>query len=724
MKRVLIALLTITMTSGVALFCPGTSGVGGAFAAETSGVANTSEFAAEEELPDNTEISEADEASGEADAAEETVTEEEIADTETPGVADTSEEEVSVDTETPGVAVTAAAAEEEVSGVTETSEGIIVELNSGAERNGEFTTVNKEFQTENGTLALIMNGLKDGNKDLLLAALAKYYDAESDKMVKVIDAALPDAEKWDAYDESVEAYDYGHCWAASASNMLWVSGWAGRFVNPDTGAKYSSEDEVFTTYNRSFSNAGAPVDRGIDWFFMGEFCPGGVGKSAFLKDENSPYGGVMKSFVSTLAQQQYKLTENVDDIAKLERIAGVGGSTAVFQASVGGLAAGEIANSEHSITVAGVIIDPGATAIGERYKGIAIIDSDNDGRPSEEALQIDNPIFEQKQADKAARPNSCTFYPLRLISDINGTPCWEIVGFDELGTEIIYSLDALELPSEDLIEECTESEGNCSVVDTVDLTLDDAITTDETEEISDYNRYIHFAEELKCTEFKAGLPINLNYFVTNRSGVILDEDYTGGKKLSVGWSVSRDSDGAVVAEGSHVFGDDLYSRTTMGAMIHLNKQGDGLAKWEAGDYTVSLILNSDRAIEESYYLNNIERSLQFTVTEAENSEEGESVTPAEEDEPEDTPEEETSEDTSEKEEPSDKPKDSEKTAEKEETSKESEKTTEKKETSEASKKARDETNTGDDSNASAWIVLMALAAGALGGIAVYRRKNK
>ena len=607
LRKLSIGLMTIIVSSVVGMASGGVFAPDVAYAAKTFGIENTSAVAAEEELPDETVISEADETSGATETTE--------AD-ETSGMAETSEvaatEEVPADTEISAASVTSeTAVVTDVPAATEGSGLIVVELNSGAERNGEFITVNEEFQTESASLALIMSGLKEGNKESLLNALAQYFDPDGEKGVKVVDAALADAEKWCDDDGDPTAYDANQCWAASASNMLWVSGWAQKFVNPATGANFASEDEVFSLFNTSFTDRGSEVSSGIDWFFMGEYYASDIGSHASLIDKQT--GGYMKSFVSTLAQHRYAMKEDDGYISQLERIDASSESPAVFQLSLGSIDEGTISSSIHSVTLAGVIIDPNTTSLENRYKGIAIVNSDDDAVPSAEAQQITDPTFEQKQADKAARPNSCTFYPLRHMYDANGTPCWEIVGYSEVATTVLYALNALELPSDDLISKYTETEGDCSLTDAVDLTLESAITTDETEPITDYWHYSIFADDYKCYEFESDEPVNLNYFAINRSQVIMDTEYKGEKDLSVSWKVTKDSDGTVVAEGTSVFEENLYSNSEAGAMIHLNQVEGGLAAWEAGSYTATISLNPDRAIKEAYYLNNVDQSVKFTI---------------------------------------------------------------------------------------------------------------
>ena len=51
----------------------------------------------------------------------------------------------------------------------------------------------------------------------------------------------------------------------------------------------------------------------------------------------------------------------------------------------------------------------------------------------------------------------------------------------------------------------------------------------------------------------------------------------------------------------------------MGYMIHLNQTDGVIQTWKPGSYTVYLDLNPDRAITESYYLNNTRSIFHFMI---------------------------------------------------------------------------------------------------------------
>ena len=48
-------------------------------------------------------------------------------------------------------------------------------------------------------------------------------------------------------------------------------------------------------------------------------------------------------------------------------------------------------------------------------------------------------------------------------------------------------------------------------------------------------------------------------------------------------------------------------------MINLNQDGNKVVSWDAGDYTVTLDLNTDRSVQEAYYLNNVPKEYHFKI---------------------------------------------------------------------------------------------------------------
>ena len=506
--------------------------------------------------------------------------------------------------------------------------------------NNEIIPIDVNFiSADNKKLRLTMTGLTNANTGSMLTALrTSFLDSGegSDTPIKVVDDSFIDAEKWDMKEEPQTEYFYGydtfHCWAAACANMLWLSGWADGITNPETGQPFSSEDDIFEYYNANFTDKGCNTDRAIDWFFMGEYFLSGDSHGAVLMDDTA--GGFKKTFVSSVAQTQYDLIENPSDIENLLRVAADDpADRSVFEVSVGSVGEDGLSGSQHAVTGIGLITDPDKSDIAEKYKAIILIDSDNDASPSDEerarrdaiiskfegtepfsdeSNAVSSELVQYKESRKEIRPNSYTVYKLRYSTDINGTPYWEIIGYVDNETDAIYDLDELPCPSEKVIAECTEDKGSADVNSEVDFTLDELFTTSDTE--STVDPFGIRATNAKKYEFDQGDPVNINYFLANRSNVILDGSYPGGNVVLVDWVVTRDSDGSTVALGTtgQVFNN--YKRNEAGAMLCLNKTDSGYEKWQPGAYTATVSFNKDGKFRESYYKNNFDKVVHFTVT--------------------------------------------------------------------------------------------------------------
>ena len=511
-------------------------------------------------------------------------------------------------------------------------------LNSKTSPSSKIMPIDAAFTSaDSKKLRLTMTGLTSANIDDMLDALEKKYldsGEGSDIPIKVEDASFIDAEKWDVREPKTDyffGYDTLQCWAASCANMLWLSGWTDGLVNPRTNQPFSSEDDIFEYYNVNFSDEGSNTDRGIDWFFMGEYYLSGFSNGAYKKFNST--GGLKPSFVSTVAQKQYDLIERPSDIECMLRVAATDpANRSVFEVTAGSLDAGELSSPLHAMTGIGLITDPGATNMAEKYKAIILIDSDNDASPSqadsdqrnelmsqlsntelfsEEYNDIIDQLIALKNPSKEARTNSYTVYKLRYSKDINGIPYWEIVGYVDNETYAIYDIDELPCPSEKIINECTEIKGSKNVNSEVDLTIDDLFTTSNKESVPD--PFTLPATKAKKNEFEQGDPVNINYFLVNRSNVPEAEDPSARKKVLVDWIVTRDSDGSTVASGSTNQEFFIPHGSETGAMLYLNKTASGYERWQPGAYTAKVSFNKDGKIPEAYYKNNLDKTVHFTV---------------------------------------------------------------------------------------------------------------
>ena len=501
-------------------------------------------------------------------------------------------------------AVLPACAAESATEVTE------VPLNSGANREADFLSVNETFATSAGPRNLILYGLREGQKEPVLSALEKYWDPEKPVLLKLTDDAFPDAEKYDS--DELRDIDSGLCWASSVSNMLWISGWAKEIVNPRSGEPFASEDDLFDYYFSKFTNDGLEyINSGIDWFFTGSFYELTYSHAATLL-EDDPGDGLRRDTVSALIQERIDLIRDPRRIESMLHCDWTGEEPSVFEGSIGSLLEGELLNSEHAVTVLGVITDPSADTVKTRFKAILIADSDDDAVP-EDAGSEDRPEDAFLLAARKARPNALRVYPLRYAEDVNHTPYWQVVGYgsDPSAVWALFRLNRLRIYDPALPDLCRETEGTANVHTTVDLTLEKCFTTDSGEPLRDL--YGVEEKDVIVTVFDAGAPVRLNYFVANRTALTLDEETRQGKELTVDWTVTREEDGSVVASGRSACDQDIWSRFEVGFLAALNEKDGKLESWAPGAYTVTLELNKDRGIPEAYYRNNEPKTVRFEI---------------------------------------------------------------------------------------------------------------
>ena len=543
----------------------------------------------------------------------------------------------------------------------------VIDLNSGAARGSDFVMTDEAFKSADGRdLRLTMSGLNTGNKAAMLECLSKYYSTGLEDPLKIVDESFVDAEKWDAYDDEKNyyyideddcffGYDTFQCWAGACSNLLWLSGWAKRVndggaYDPSTGRAFTSEDDVFDFYTSRFDDNGNDSDRAIDWFFMGQFFVNGITPHANLFGGPLKTDGLLRSFVSSAAQKKYDLVKHPEEIRQIMRTAsdlpGETTSRAVFQASIGSVDGNTLTTALHSLTAAGLITDPaaaeaaaediestGKTSVdpGDIYKAIILIDSDNDGEPTNEeraekdAVKPKSEKEKYKSAHRKTRPNSYTIYRLKYNKDKTGRNYWEIVDYypdKDTGTGKIipqtcalYDIDALPVYDSTLEQNFTETEGTADLWTNIDLTMDSLFLTDNTTSVTDPSM-TDIEYENKST-FEQGERVNLNYFLSNRSNVLLNSSYPGGNRVTVDWKVTRDEDGKTVAEGTRIHAFNIHSGggVEVGDLISL-ATAKQTAKWALGSYTATLSYNRGREIKEAYYLNNIDRKAQFTIKKA------------------------------------------------------------------------------------------------------------
>lgn len=527
-----------------------------------------------------------------------------------------------------------------------------IELDSGAEKTTEIVSVNVPITVDGKELRLIATGLNNDNKDAFVRAIEENYKPDNKTPLYITDKSLVDAEKWDA---EIPLFDSRLCWAAAASQVLWLSGWAQEYGSPVTGKPFASEDEVFDYYIRSFSDSGGETSEGIKWFFNGTYFISGSGTHTSPINGTDPTNGLQKDFVASKITESY---DTVDSPEALSHLLDIDHSSE--NACAVGLSIDTAANilekgSGHAVTAGGVIYDPNEQQEAQKYKAIIIIDSDNDADSGTDVENTDfeftdiNAEYKKQLEQRSAYPNSMSVYDLDLRTNEAGQKVWEIVGYstDDSDYYGISSLQVLPLYNKQLIEENQETDGTKNQHENADLFIDYMYTTNsdtqkDTPTIDDIN-------ENSVKTFSQSDNINLNVFVANQAGALLDKDYPGGNTLTFDWTAVS-SDGENVYTGTEKLNADIYSYTETSFFLHLNNKDGVTEKWEPGDYTLTLSINADKAVTESYYYNNEDAQFSFTVVkdeEATPSEENEPEQETEEDneQPQNTSEEDTSDDT-------------------------------------------------------------------------------
>ncbi len=123
-------------------------------------------------------------------------------------------------------------------------------------------------------LTITMKGISDDNRDRILTQIEQGVDIMImyNGSMKIEAQNLPDAEKYHLSD-----YDKDTCWAATAANMLWISGYGQQAVNPQTGTYFQSEDEVYDYFRHIFVDETGNPGVALEVFFTGDTDSGASG---------------------------------------------------------------------------------------------------------------------------------------------------------------------------------------------------------------------------------------------------------------------------------------------------------------------------------------------------------------------------------------------------------------------------------------------------------------
>ena len=284
-----------------------------------------------------------------------------------------------------------------------------------AHENVEYSVETMDVDSQN--LTVIIKGLTEKDSDAVMKLIKDNLDSVVDgEPVQVYMPDLLDAEKY-----SVQLWNYDNqlCWAATAANMLWVSGYAQDVENPLTGELFKNEDEVLDYFRSLYEDAPGSPDRGISVFLNGSDPKEGIPGYAKLKKQPQGLAPEVKA-----EWEMSSITDNPSNISILDKI---------YERSIGvllkslNLITHEVGDMSHWVTVVGVIVNDKTTSLNERYVGIVLANSDNDPvNGSEDVSDADRAV------QAAHAPNSYTTYKLSLVNygDDFGE-LWTVEGFLE-----------------------------------------------------------------------------------------------------------------------------------------------------------------------------------------------------------------------------------------------------------------------------------------------------
>ncbi|MBR6186643.1 MAG: hypothetical protein IKQ41_10330 [Clostridia bacterium] len=284
-----------------------------------------------------------------------------------------------------------------------------------AHENVEYSVETMDVDSQN--LTVIIKGLTEKDSDAVMKLIKDNLDSVVDgEPVQVYMPDLLDAEKY-----SVQLWNYDNqlCWAATAANMLWVSGYAQDVENPLTGELFKNEDEVLDYFRSLYEDAPGSPDQGISVFLNGSDPKEGIPGYAKLKKQPQGLAPEVKA-----EWEMSSITDNPSNISILDKI---------YERSIGvllkslNLITHEVGDMSHWVTVVGVIVNDKTTSLNERYVGIVLANSDNDPvNGSEDVSDADRAV------QAAHAPNSYTTYKLSLVNygDDFGE-LWTVEGFLE-----------------------------------------------------------------------------------------------------------------------------------------------------------------------------------------------------------------------------------------------------------------------------------------------------
>ena len=222
----------------------------------------------------------------------------------------------------------------------------------------------------------------------------------------------------DKYNLETSGYDMYHCWAATAANILWTTGYAQQAVSPYTKNKFASVDEVLTYFSQNFTDMSGCPYYGIQWFMNGKYVAAGDETFAQLKKAGSG-----KRLTSVNLDERDALISVLDDVMK------IGTLESVTSDGIGVLIrwlnedTKQLSDGAHWMTVVGVVIDESKPVTNSgHYRALIVANSDDS--PVNGSLSAKR---DAKTSAKAAQPNQYRMLRINYDPELH---LWTLSGFD------------------------------------------------------------------------------------------------------------------------------------------------------------------------------------------------------------------------------------------------------------------------------------------------------
>lgn len=426
-------------------------------------------------------------------------------------------------------------------------------VGSGGLQQAEGGYYTAAFPLPQSSREVYLTGLTRDNISSIERAIADSYVYGEDFELSDID--FIDAEKTREADA-----DDNLCWAASSADILTYTGWAAQ-------AGFSSADDLFELFIRSFENKGSHAYYGVGWFFNGVMNP--AGGSAL------PYGYPFSGgYLSDYA---------FDDFTEIVEIKknGAKGLQSLFRSLYRGCGVSLSANiyrqgedlGGHAVTCWGFVMDSSFPEDDiSRYCGVFITDSDSD---------------ELYNADRRDAQNIMSFYSLTPYQ-AGGYNSYSF-NISERQTAVLRDAAVLRPYSEELTRE-TDPKATRNRITTPDL----AVNT----------FYLNSAPlEGSVTLFPTGTGIYYYPSFIN-SGFVR---YKGSFIVNI--TVTDSAGNQVFTKRSNGGEQTLMTNEYMGFGFQPITKTLG-----EGDYTITAQINANKSTTEAYYYNN-SQSLSFRVRE-------------------------------------------------------------------------------------------------------------